>query len=1199
MKGPVMKVTHALPGARTGRTARGAVPSPAAPPRPPKSRALTLLAVLLPLLAGSAFAAQPPTIGAETSLPPLPPSAQWQSIINLRPGSNETVTLNPPIFSWFASPGLPPYAAYDSNIYRYIFQADYTGAFTNPVVNVATYSCCYNFIGPFTQSPVFWRVAYMVNNSMTLCSTNWTIAGWQIATNRTTTGSTTNCWITNQFNVASNATRWDRSTLADPSYLAKKVHPYMLFNGANGSSISNFIYTNDLSDFQINVQLAQSTTNASWYQNPAPWTVGVDYVTQAENIATVAFMWQLSGNSGWTNLLCTNYDNLVNYFNQQQLYNQDLPDPNLPISMSLTYDWLYPILSPAERSNAVAGLNNEIATLLSGTFWFSGQTYWMESKMGASHGWVDLHMAPFYQSLACFNDSPPATLFLNLDLNYLIARQTPFGAGAVNQGRSYAYEATFNAGTVDNNLMAGAVFPEARLNSNPTLNELADWWTRMVPPGYNAIHEQFGDVDLGVKAALWRNNARDFALLTQNGNVAMNGQQMMVYYGSPSAVYRNELVYPYFYPPPAPTVNNVLGVAYPDEGWAFGSTYPPNTTNCFYKGVGFDFVARPRGSEAGHSHFNDLDFEIWAYGANVTDGAGGSFGGNRNSWTANTVQINGLGQCETEAQRMTPLVAQIVAFTNAPNFVYVAGDATLAYPHQPFLADTWAGYQPAGWLMDGGYGGPESAGQLSCVSAVHRELLFEHHQYFVIYNTVQTTNAPTNTFSWVYHVFQNTVSNLNGGSFQYTSPIWAFNSGTSQFGCSSNNSVTTCVFQVVNAAELSVTNMLGSNAYMNPFNPSDNLFAGAMMDLTDGTANPISTNAIWVSNLTPTNSFHFMTVIYPVPPGGAMPTFTALDDYTVAVTSGAQADVISFNPETTNIGAVTLLVNSPAIWSHAPPLPALLVLTNYVGGAYTPPRAAAQPSIPIVANLHVVPPPAVNLGLNSVTSLSVSPVPGYFAWWNPETLSGTDFAPVPSWVDVSAKRFALGQCVMNGVSLTAPALRVAFQNGHNVLNYDGYANAMINSNYNAIASHQPIEVFAVVQNDGLGTSGFNSCFDNGNANGFSPNLLWAGTGSSGPFIYGGSLLQNPSGQPGSNWMVMTMLWNGSSSQIWTNGVSVASGNAGNAYLQGIVLGAEIGTYNTPQRFWNGSIGDVIIYTNVLSTASQQAIENGLRAKYGF
>ena len=101
----------------------------------------------------------------------------------------------------------------------------------------------------------------------------------------------------------------------------------------------------------------------------------------------------------------------------------------------------------------------------------------------------------------------------------------------------------------------------------------------------------------------------------------------------------------------------------------------------------------------------------------------------------------------------------------------------------------------------------------------------------------------------------------------------------------------------------------------------ENYFASAFQhDFTNGTANPLMTNSIWVANKTPANRFHFMTVIYPVPPGEPEPTISRLDDYTVSVTKGGQRDVISFDPQTTN--ACTLIVNSPFLGSSMTPLPA-------------------------------------------------------------------------------------------------------------------------------------------------------------------------------------------------------------------------------------------------------------------------------------
>jgi hypothetical protein len=1143
-----------------------------------------------------------PNVGPTTLLAPLPTSAYWAQLVPVCPGSNETVTINPPLFSWFASPALPSYSPYDTNFYEYIFQADYNGTFTNPVVNVTTYSSCYNFLAPFTQSPVYWRVGYLANPSNNL-SSNLTAVGWL-----------TNTWITNSFIVANNATNWDRSILANPGYMAGKQHPYIIFNGTNASTISNLIYSANPAGFPGWLAWLATVTNLSWYANPAPWTGNVDFITYASDINALAFVWEVTGNSAWTNQLCINFDNLIGYVTNANLWSLDYgngANPALPQNLALTYDWLYPILTPAERRNAIYVFNGIIHGFLMNGYWLNcdnpaissfpggnsdpsgayGGPYWVPwadmSKMGNSHPWMNAHECAFYLALASFNDNLDSSVFLNLDLNYLLGRITPYGYGAVNQGRSYSMESTFNAGTVDNNLMASIVFPEANFTMNPIYGQLGDWWSRMAPPGYDQIHEQFGDVDFGMDAKFWYSpsTSRDLAILSQSGNMSMIWQQMQSlagYYSQGESA--PETCYPHFFPVPAPTTNNILGVCYPKEGWAFGSTYPPNTTNCFYNGVGFAFMARPRGSEAGHSPFSDLDFEIWAYGANVTDGAGGSFVGNHASWTHNTLQVNGLGQCETEAQPMAPVVAQIQAFTNAPDYVYLAADATQAYPHQAFLADPWAGSAPSGWLT-GSFGGLVGDGALSYVSAVRREILFEHHQYFVIYDTLETTNAPTNTFSWVYHVYLDTVTNLYAGSFQYTSPIWSF-TGNGASGIQTMGSLlTNCVFQVVNPGELSATNMHGTNAYSNPITGED-YYPNALRDNTSGTANPLSANSIWVANLVPTNNFHFMTVIYPVPPGGTVPVFTRLDDATVSVDNGTQTDVISFNPQTTNIGQVTFLVNSPGIWSNAPALPTPPILTNY---QYTAPVVQVSTSstgssgLAAPSNFRIVPPPAANLGGSALPASAFAPVPGYFAWWNPDTLGGADTAPIPSWIDLSANGVSVSQLSLS----SQPLLRIGGPNGHNYLQFNGLSDFLTNTALGTLS--QPIEIFCVVavsNSTGMMAIAGNS--------GRSETCL--GINGSQYFMVandyaGGGTISN-------GWVEITATLNDMSSQIFIDGSLVVTGQriGGNS-----LWGANIGAANNngTTSFWNGSIGDLIIYTNILTTPNRQTIEQGLRAKYGF
>jgi hypothetical protein len=102
-------------------------------------------------------------------------------------------------------------------------------------------------------------------------------------------------------------------------------------------------------------------------------------------------------------------------------------------------------------------------------------------------------------------------------------------------------------------------------------------------------------------------------------------------------------------------------------------------------------------------------------------------------------------------------------------------------------------------------------------------------------------------------------------------------------------------------------------------------------------------------------------------------------------------------------------------------------------------------------------------------------------------------------------------------------------------------------------------------------------------------------GSHGYGEYAGSFLDNNSTGT-SGWVEATFIFNGTNSQFFVDGVCGATGNAGANGLEGILIGCF---KNLNENFWNGQIGDIIVYTNILSTASQQTVENALRSNYGF
>ena len=110
---------------------------------------------------------------------------------------------------------------------------------------------------------------------------------------------------------------------------------------------------------------------------------------------------------------------------------------------------------------------------------------------------------------------------------------------------------------------------------------------------------------------------------------------------------------------------------------------------------------------------------------------------------------------------------------------------------------------------------------------------------------------------------------------------------------------------------LTCSNMTGgsgfSNYLKNPFTLED----------YSGNGYPVSTaraiaNILWINNLTPTNNFHFMYVIYPVLDNHA-PSITTIDSSTVSISNTGFNDVICFNPYSKYVTDATLLVDSSIV----------------------------------------------------------------------------------------------------------------------------------------------------------------------------------------------------------------------------------------------------------------------------------------------
>ncbi|MGP8201776.1 MAG: DUF4962 domain-containing protein [Limisphaerales bacterium] len=1187
-----------------------------------RHRALAFIistAVALGLTATQAWAQLSTTTIGAGSLISLPASAQWQLGLNFLPANGDTVTLNPPQFQWSYATNYANVAS-DTEDKTFVFQVAYDPGFSQLAINAVTPWNFYNTIAPLSNSTCYWRVGYVhgVTNPL---STN--VYFWS---------------PTYTFTIASGAVVWDRSLLASPSYLAGKAqHPYILLNTNNRAAILNWLNTcsnnychNTTNRVEWDVgkawtsiqQHAAGIITNSWWPSNYPPSSQYSLMVWAEYTYQVAFMHALTANPVWSNahpevallLMANNYMTnggaaTVEYGGETYTATNGGWDMD-PIyssidqyegrGLALGYDWCYDLLNSTEQTAILQALAMRCQYVAQGSdlVWNEGNEPWYAgvgdptgqyangttcaqyslANFGRSHATDDFYLA-MLQALAGYNENSWCANLFNMGVNYMTGPTYCF-RNAMGVGRMYTQVHMGSDRVYTSQLTYASAFPEINWGINPFFERNADWWVHMEPVGYNFGHEPWGDTGYGQLNDWLYIPGRNMGLLTGDGRYMLHWWNQENWYiaqnHGPQVDDVNTITLPYLFnysnivAQMTPETN--LALLYTNEGWMISSSASPSIGSSFTNGVGVVFQARPSGCVTGHDFFSDGSFQMWAYGAAVTDTGGGDVTGNicnypHVPWAHDSLMVNGLGECQAFGQQVEPYYNCFIAYTNTPSFTYCAADLTRGYirdnlyyyaPNMPPMFNNL--YVPST---------PAGPGPLCNVTNVTRQLLFNHQKYLVLFDTLQTAGPPTNMFSFVYHILEPTLSlNTNTMSFTYTA--------TNRYS-SNYPGITVYVSLVIQPSELVVTNMTGTNGSMNyrmnPFT-GENWWTNLPGDLGDMNN---QSDVLWFSSAQPTNNFHFMTVIYPVITGSAAPEITPLDDYTVAVNNGAQSDVICFNPNSTNAAAATILVNSPAIVSSAgaPPVVNGAAAPASSGGGGSPVTTPAPVSLSAPSGLFFWSP-------YNPTNI----VPGYWAWWDPDTLRGTNGSPVASWTDSSAA----ARCAVQNNSASCPILNAAAQNGHNTLSFNG-TSSYLAWPPSAGLLPQPLEVFMVLQPNQLinqmvalcnqSSSSYFECAYSGGSHSY--------TGYAGTY-----LLNNSTGT--TNWVEATFIFNGTNSEVFVDSVPISTGNAGADGLNGVLIGCF---QSLAGMFWNGQIGDIIIYPEILSTNNQLIVEHQLRSKYGF
>lgn len=811
-------------------------------------------------------------INQQTPLP-LPSSALFRGEVGNAPADGTVQGMNPPLFKWLYMENGTMTQSSDLRTFR--FQLSTSADFSSPYWDIVCSNNFYNFVPPITNSDgstftgtCYWRIIYMDGaHSMNIA-----------------TGDVHN------FTLSTSATNWDRSMLADQNYLMSvgQQHPHMLFWQTNLSSVSAFMRTANWTTPGANMT---STTNLSAWFMTQPWwnssslTNLPSILTAAQGCAEVAFSYYMSGsNKVWD---MNGAANTLNWYATEWMrrgmdrLDGYQADPGTMYYLALSYDWLYPFMTPAQRANVLHMMERTAQYYAyDDGWWFLCDPpatngiytntltvpYYSDAKIGSSHSRYDSSMGLVLTEAALGESSVMRELF-PLFMNYSMAQFDPYQG---DEGRGYSEQSNFK---VDRQfaaaLISTIVFRDAKLWQNPLYFNMGKFFAYWEPTGLRTVMDPWGDLGYGVVSAWYNTRYYDLALLTGSGEFLRQFRRTAAFPhgGADSMPIVIDAFMPYYYQTPLEqdwSDNSFLDI---EKGWAISGLYPPSNWAAFTNGVGFAFQARPAGSRIEHSSFTDGQIDLWAYGASLTVGGGNNYV--KHPMYYNGLFVDGIGVMNPQSPPVDSWYSRITAFTNTSSFTYVAANLTKAFNRSNYNTGGLGNWTYQFYTY--------ATNTRPYIADVQRHIVFPHKKYLVIYDQMQATKPAQ--FQWLWHIWEPTSSvNPTTGSFTYTS--------TNLYG---GTPVKVYVQHIVDPTLLGFNNVVGTN--LSKYNP----FTGENYYGQDGDTGPFWNSSVWVYNKTPVANWHFLTVIYPVKVGDSAPIITRIDDYTVKVVKGGVTDTINFS----------------------------------------------------------------------------------------------------------------------------------------------------------------------------------------------------------------------------------------------------------------------------------------------------------------
>lgn len=818
-------------------------------------------------------------ISAESLLPD-DPTTHYSRVVNFAPGDGERVDLNPPRFRWFYHPR--PSEETASQVYTFRFQVARDRAFSDLVVDVDTPYNFYNTIAPLTGSDAYyWRVRYQPENPNHLSAVS----------------------DVRSFTISPDAQVWDRSSIADPDF-SNVGHPRMLFTTETLPALRKLCRTHPESKAivaRMKRHADEEVLTADWWNrlpaNDRDWKHERHYWQIGHDLTVVAFLYVITEDERYADVV-QQAVTIARYpiggpaspegaQGEYSWYaNEDATQ--LTEFLALWYDWFYPQLTDEERAAFVASLDWRIEHFINdfawkrkrkdGTLRMSGSSL---AVVGASHAFEGF-FDTFPACLAIYEDSEIARYGFHLGVNYMAGVGSAHGfSEGWNEGPGYGNSKW--AWQINAMSYLDSVFPDYNVASNPWVIRTGAFMRLQTPVGLKYAPWGHGSN----RQSYYRNGHlrghRKLAHLTGDGRFLADWLAWGGHFDRTLARAWIEASLPLWRETPTPTHDEPHVRAFPRSGWVMAMSGPPADPDTYEKGLGIVFCARPRGAYS-HSFGSDNSFHIFGYGQDLSHAAGdGGYEPHAyHTMSHNSVLVDGLGQFQGRGAPDVPYAARIIAFSEGNGYAYWCGDATLAYPRRPAEVKHWWG------ILDDLY----TERDARHLTRFNRHVLFVRDRYFVILDDLAA--AKPTRFSWLYHVLPDHAFALDAESGSFTYDV---------------EDVTVHVRHLLGGGRVDVVDQQGDDGFVNPLTGED--YTNAY-----GRARPprrlIAAHNVYVTNRKPAETWRFLSVIAPVPPGSGAdsPAVEMIGDLTLRVTFFGDTDVISFDPSNTD---ADIVVDLPAI----------------------------------------------------------------------------------------------------------------------------------------------------------------------------------------------------------------------------------------------------------------------------------------------